>query len=47
MQYEFLKQFPKRMKHVGMYALVLQNSNQKLTWKYYGTILKRGKMYHG
>lgn len=36
MQYEFLKQFPKRMKHVGMYALVIQNSSQKLTWKQYG-----------
>jgi hypothetical protein len=36
MQYEFLKQFPKRMKHVGMYALVLQNSSQKQTWKQYG-----------
>ena len=36
MQYEFLKQFPKRMKHVGMYALVLQNSSQKQKWKQYG-----------
>jgi hypothetical protein len=38
MQYEFLKQFPKRMKHVGMYALVLQNSSQKQTWKQYGIL---------
>ena len=36
MQYEFLKQFPKRMKHVGMYGLLLQNSTQKQTWKSYG-----------
>lgn len=38
MQYEFLKQFPKRMKHVGRYALLLQNSSQKTTWKQYGFI---------
>ena len=36
MQYEFLKQFSKRMKHVGMYALLLQNSLAKQTWKQYG-----------
>ena len=36
MQYEFLKQFSKRMKHVGMYALLLQNSMAKQTWKQYG-----------
>ena len=36
MQYEFLKQFPKRMKHVGMYGLLLQNSAQKQIWKQYG-----------
>ena len=36
MQYEFLKQFPKRMKHVGMYGILLQNSLQKQTWKTYG-----------
>lgn len=35
MQYEFLKQFPKRMKHVGMYGILLQNSVQKQTWKNY------------
>lgn len=36
MQYEFLKQFSRRMKHVGMYALLLQNSMAKQTWKQYG-----------
>ena len=36
MQYEFLKQFPKRMKHVGMYGLLMQNSAQKQIWKNYG-----------
>ena len=36
MQYEFLKQFPKRMKHVGMYGILMQNSAQKQTWKQYG-----------
>lgn len=36
MQYEFLKDFPKRMKHVGMYGILLQNSASKLTWKQYG-----------
>ena len=38
MQFEFLKQFPKRMKHVGMYGLLLQNSAQKQTWKTYGLL---------
>ena len=38
MQYEFLKQFPKRMKHIGRYVLLLQNSSQKMTWKQYGFI---------
>ncbi|MDE7311157.1 MAG: hypothetical protein K2N87_05975 [Eubacterium sp.] len=36
MQYEFLKQFPKRMKNVGLYALLFGNSSQKTTWKQYG-----------
>ena len=36
MQYEFLKQFPKRMKHVGRYVLLIANSSQKITWKQYG-----------
>ena len=38
MQFEFLKQFPKRMKHVGMYGILLQNSAQKQTWKTYGLL---------
>lgn len=38
MQFEFLKQFPKRMKHVGMYGILLQNSAQKQTWKNYGLL---------
>lgn len=36
MQYEFLKNFPKRMKTVGLYALLLQNSGQKQIWKQFG-----------
>lgn len=36
MQYEFLKQFPKRMKNVGLYALLFSNSVQKTTWRQYG-----------
>lgn len=36
MQYEFLKQFPRRMKHVGMYGILIQNSAQKQLWKNYG-----------
>lgn len=36
MQYEFLKQFPRRMKNVGLYALLIGNSSQKTTWKQYG-----------
>ena len=36
MQYEFLKNFPKRMKSVGLYGVLLQNSIQKTTWKQYG-----------
>lgn len=38
MQYEFLKQFSRRMKHVGMYAILLQNSMAKQTWKQYGFV---------
>lgn len=38
MQYEFLKQFPRRMKHVGMYSTLIQNSLQKQIWKNYGFI---------
>lgn len=36
MQYDFLKQFTRRMKHVGMYTWLVQNSMQKQTWKQYG-----------
>ncbi len=36
MQYEFLKNFPRRMKNVGLYAVIVQNSSQKLSWKQYG-----------
>lgn len=36
MQYEFLKHFPKRMKNVGLYTILIQNSVQKTTWKQYG-----------
>ena len=36
MQYEFLKQFPKRMKNVGLYTLLFGNSSQKTTWRQYG-----------
>ena len=38
MQYEFLKHFPRRMKHVGLYAVLIQNSIQKTTWKNYGFV---------
>lgn len=36
MQYEFLKAFPKRMKNVGLYALLFMNSSQKAIWKQFG-----------
>ena len=36
MQYDFLKDFTKRMKHVGLYSLVLSNSSQKQIWGEYG-----------
>lgn len=35
MQYDFLKHFPRRMKNVGLYAVLVQNSLQKATWKKY------------
>ena len=38
MQFEFLKHFSKRMKHVGMYSMLLQNGAQKQTWKNYGLV---------
>lgn len=36
MQYEFLKQFTKRMKNVGLYAVLFANSNQKTIWRQFG-----------
>ncbi len=36
MQYEFLKAFPRRMKSVGLYALLFMNSSQKAIWKQFG-----------
>lgn len=38
MQYEFLKQFPKRMKNVGLYYVLIGNSIQKSTWQKFGFI---------
>lgn len=38
MQYDFLKQFPRRMKNVGLYSILVLNSTQKTTWKQYGFI---------
>ena len=36
MQYDFLKSFPKRMKNVGLYALLFAGSSQKAIWKQFG-----------
>ena len=36
MEFDFLKNFPRRMKNVGAYALLFRNSLQKQTWKQYG-----------
>ena len=36
MEFEFLKQFAKRMESIGAYALLFRNSIQKGTWKQYG-----------
>ena len=36
MKYPFLREFSRRMKVVGMYAVLLSNSGQKLKWKQYG-----------
>ena len=33
MEFDFLQQFPRRMKSVGMYSLLVKNSWQKTTWK--------------
>lgn len=38
MQYEFLKNFPRRMKNAGLYAVIVQNSIQKQKWKQNGFI---------
>lgn len=38
MQYDFLKQFTRRMKHIGMYTWLIQNSVQKQIWKQYGLL---------
>ena len=35
-QYEFLKNFPRRMKNVGLYGILIQNSIQKTSWKQLG-----------
>ncbi len=35
MQYDFLKHFPRRMKNVGLYVVLVQNSLQKATWRKY------------
>ena len=36
MNYEFLHDFEKRMKNVGLYAMLMKNSFQKGTWKLFG-----------
>lgn len=36
MNFDFLKNFPRRMKTVGLYAMLMTNSAQKLTWKNFG-----------
>lgn len=36
MQYEFLKQFPRRMKNVGLYSVLIHNSIQRTTWNKHG-----------
>ena len=36
MQYEFLKDFPRRMKCVGLHSLLYANSSQKAIWKQLG-----------
>ena len=38
MQYEFLKNFPRRMKNVGLYGILIQNSIQKTSWKQFGFV---------
>lgn len=36
MQHEYLRNFARRMKHIGRYALLIGNSGQKAIWKNYG-----------
>ncbi len=36
MRYDFLKNFPKRMKNVGLYATLVQNIVNKTSWSKYG-----------
>ncbi|BBF42835.1 hypothetical protein lbkm_1520 [Lachnospiraceae bacterium KM106-2] len=36
MKFDFLNQFDKRMKNVGMYAVLFRNSMNKNSWKQYG-----------
>lgn len=36
MDFDFLQQFPTRMKTVGVHSLLIKNSAQKTTWKQYG-----------
>lgn len=36
MQYDFLNAFPKRMKTVGLHAVIFDNSRDKGTWKQFG-----------
>ena len=45
MQYDFLKQFPRRIRHVGRYLLLFQNSTQKAIWKQYG-FLKQDEQFN-
>ena len=36
MQYEFLRSFPKRMKNVGLYAILIRSIISKTSWNEYG-----------
>ena len=36
MEYDFLKAFPKRMKCVGLHAMLQANSSQKSIWRQMG-----------
>lgn len=39
MQYDFLRWFPHRMKHAGLYAMLVKNSMQKTVWKQCGFMI--------